>query len=233
MQFSMVSSTELDKWTVKDKAFTHDVTKINNTCPENCELVCAECSPRTCTHMFTCTCTDYLVQGTLCKHIHLIQRFAQASKTANDDTQDYDYCQNNNNEELEFIKSCVKVPSSNINAIKNRIKDKILSLSSMINSSTNSDALRYLEKKVEEASSMFVTLNNQPTVEKLELTQEYANAPANKKMETQPNFFSTKKKRVQSKVRYAKPSTAEVLEFINSFSGRDIIPPGRLKTLSC
>ncbi|XP_060516773.1 uncharacterized protein LOC132696141 [Cylas formicarius] len=44
------------------------VTKINsNIC---CELICRFCN--ICTHMFQCTCMDYNIKNTICKHIHYV-----------------------------------------------------------------------------------------------------------------------------------------------------------------
>ena len=57
-------------------------------CTENCGVVCSACS--VCLHMFSCTCHDYLLYGTMCQHIHSIslslhpvQKNKRVSKSVN------------------------------------------------------------------------------------------------------------------------------------------------------
>ena len=45
----------------------------NLVSPEKCMLKCNECD--ICIHSFACTCQDYVVNGNMCKHIHLIVKF--------------------------------------------------------------------------------------------------------------------------------------------------------------
>lgn len=42
----------------------------NASCPERCKLVCDSCD--VCVHMYTCTCSDNLINANLCDHIHAI-----------------------------------------------------------------------------------------------------------------------------------------------------------------
>ncbi len=51
---------------------TYTVTTEAEACPSNCSLMCYNCG--VCIHMYSCTCTDALVRGTICKHIHLAIR---------------------------------------------------------------------------------------------------------------------------------------------------------------
>uniref|UniRef100_A0A8D8Z8V6 SWIM-type domain-containing protein n=1 Tax=Cacopsylla melanoneura TaxID=428564 RepID=A0A8D8Z8V6_9HEMI len=46
----------------------------NMVCPNNeCPLQCPECN--ICVHTFQCTCSDYLIQVNICKHIHACMQF--------------------------------------------------------------------------------------------------------------------------------------------------------------
>ncbi len=39
-------------------------------CAENCGVICVPCNA--CLHMYSCTCHDYLLFGTMCQHIHSV-----------------------------------------------------------------------------------------------------------------------------------------------------------------
>ena len=46
-------------------------------CPTNCHLLCDKC--KTCIHNYSCTCMDYVINHTICKHIHLTATSAAES----------------------------------------------------------------------------------------------------------------------------------------------------------
>ena len=70
-----------DKWEVlsKDKNATFTVRKIIGPACKGaeCSSRCAECSA--CLHLFVCSCLDSLIKDSICKHIHLVQRFMNTS----------------------------------------------------------------------------------------------------------------------------------------------------------
>ena len=62
---------------------TYTVTRENSECPFHCHI---RCVCRICIHMDSCTCSDALVHGTICKHIHLTVQSMGTSKGVHDDT---------------------------------------------------------------------------------------------------------------------------------------------------
>ena len=72
MKLSLVTKDKDKEWHVKslDKKQEYDVVCEHKKCPHDCQLVCNYC--HVCIHMYTCTCMDFLINHTICKHIHLI-----------------------------------------------------------------------------------------------------------------------------------------------------------------
>lgn len=66
---------ETSKWIVKSPQGEFLVEQCIDACDADsgCILHCAPCN--LCVHMFTCTCTDSVIRGILCKHIHLVGRY--------------------------------------------------------------------------------------------------------------------------------------------------------------
>ena len=60
------------EWKVmsQDREEEYTVTCEHDYCPQGCHLVCSYC--QVCILMYTCTCMDYLINHTICKHIHLV-----------------------------------------------------------------------------------------------------------------------------------------------------------------
>ena len=48
----------------------YSVVCEHDACQQKCQIVCNYC--QVCIHMYTCTCMDFLIYHTICKHIHLI-----------------------------------------------------------------------------------------------------------------------------------------------------------------
>ena len=53
----------------RDASQFYWVTKVLENC-KNCELICASCN--ICVHMYLCTCLDFSLHTTVCKHIHVV-----------------------------------------------------------------------------------------------------------------------------------------------------------------
>ena len=116
---------------------------------------------------------------------------------------------------------CDVTTHTDVTTKKRRIKEKLVALTTELDRSCDTEALKYLEKKLTEAYSVFVTLNRQENLPKNIPVK--STAPANKKMEIQKRFFSTKRKRVtKNKVRYARPTQEEKTEFLRSFAEDDL-----------
>lgn len=76
-----------------------------------CEVKCSECD--ICYHTYTCTCTDYLVKNTICKHIHFIHTvYESAEDSMNGVTTD----QSNQNAE-KLKKELITMTASIVNRL--------------------------------------------------------------------------------------------------------------------
>ena len=52
-----------------ERSQVYYVTKVLESCT-NCKLTCSSCP--TCVHMYTCTCLDFSLHTTVCKHVHMV-----------------------------------------------------------------------------------------------------------------------------------------------------------------
>ena len=80
-----VNCEEDDAWTVlgEDGRSSYKVCRIASACEEtNCGLRCQECC--VCVHLYVCNCPDNLITSTICKHIHLVNRYLNGSSVPKD-----------------------------------------------------------------------------------------------------------------------------------------------------
>jgi len=61
----------------KNEHCENTVQQITDMYSENCGIECNEC--QICVHLYSCTCPDYILQHTICKHVNLVARFKQQS----------------------------------------------------------------------------------------------------------------------------------------------------------
>ena len=206
------------KWKVKSKdgRYTYTISKHAHSCTENtCRLKCFECDNPLCVQQYTCNCPDCLIRNTICKHIHLLQRFLlnrdridtnekQLQAEASISSQEYA------DAEIGLIASHLekkdKVDTSNIKAIKQAINGKLLVLQQCVEESANKDALQQLGKQLNSAHNLFLSLQKAPLLQ----LKAKSNVPSNKNIDRQRRFKSTKKKRKRAKnIRFIKPTSQE------------------------
>lgn len=206
---SMESSvTEQDKWFVLSQNGQHknEVIVVCPSCPEKlCKMVCPDC--KVCIHMLECNCPDSLIVGTICKHVHAVWRLVSSSVLRLQDVK----CDSAINEkELEslssYVKSVPRTPDPTL--IKERIRERMVSLNAEIDACANVEALSTLEKQLSISFNAFVAIKKHgcpPT--NLSPRTVY---PPNKRIETQRRFHSTKRKRPsRATVRYTLPTLEE------------------------
>ena len=71
----LVEQKEDSQWCVTSGDHSQEYTILleNSGCPTNCQLLCKECA--VCIHMFSCTWMDYVINHTICKHMHPPRRY--------------------------------------------------------------------------------------------------------------------------------------------------------------
>ena len=164
-----------------------------------CKIACTEC--HLCVHSFTCTCTDSLIMSTICKHVHLVKGsiLQDPSQPPSDDSRDTSMdCP----QEIENILTCIRSHPDDIDSSKHRIKSMFLQIMGEVVHCTSSAVLRQLEKQMHAAHSLFASLKDEKVQQVIPL-KNHVDTPANKNMETQPRFYSTKKRCRKAKVRFA------------------------------
>lgn len=72
MSFQSVTQNSNTEWSVQSASGKQEYTVLleNPRCPVECHLVCTQCA--VCIHIYSCTCMDYIINHTMCKHIHLV-----------------------------------------------------------------------------------------------------------------------------------------------------------------
>lgn len=190
-----------NKWHVKSstKPITYSVEK-SNPCESDCWIRCQLCG--ICIHDYTCTCPDSLLHGTICKHVHLVVRSMIAKVPHKPHPKPACYqrvIQNQSSNSRQGLKLLSSVQNKSkmgsSQQIKNRLLSKVSSISADINTCTDDALVLALEKH----------LNSCINIIKIYKSGQRAE-PANKSIQLQRNFHSTKRKRERAKVRLAKPS---------------------------
>ena len=69
----LVAATGSTTWAVTSGDQEYTVALKQEQCAQlDCALECSQCNIRL--HVYSCTCYDHLIHGTICKHIHLVAR---------------------------------------------------------------------------------------------------------------------------------------------------------------
>ena len=73
MSVGSVKKEEEEIWQVKSENndLFYKMFKIKDSSRPCFNIMCNECG--VCTHQYSCTCMDFLLQTTICKHIHLVE----------------------------------------------------------------------------------------------------------------------------------------------------------------
>ena len=165
--------------------------------------------------MFLCNCPDSLIRSTICKHVHLLQRVLQAengevltntctTSPISDDKMAYV------NDELKVLSNYMPqtLERNDITSVRERVQEKLLALGTVVQGCHCKDSLLQLDKQLLAAKSL---LDSTQKRKPLSLLMPKGNMPANKKIEPQLRFFSTKKKRKHtSQIRFTKPTDQDI-----------------------
>ena len=84
------------------------------------------------------------------------------------------------------------------------------------------DALQQLEKSVNSSYSLFTLIKqHKHTTSTISAAIPKGSAPANKKIEVQKRFYSTKRKTQKRNIRLAKPTKEEKMEMIENWRNNE------------
>ena len=197
------------------------VTKLADLCPINdCFLKCQECN--VCIHIFQCMCPDYLIQGTSCKHIHLVKCFldSRGNSVATSSNEA------NSNMELEETFDLVRGEQQNafmqFSSLTSKVTSQLDFLHAEIGScsSVDMDALAQLSKSLGAVTNTFISMKKNKNVLTLELKENFA---PNKHIEIQQKFKSVMKRKQKTRVRLVKPTTLQQTEIITNIEDTKLL----------
>lgn len=231
-----VVGVEKGKWQVKseDGKRSYNIMKQCESCTDaSCILRCQRCN--ICVHMFLCNCPDSLIQGTICKHVHLLQTVLKQENKENCDFADRPLTVDD--EKKEYVKNEIlaltrKMPKqqerNDVDQIKQRLQEHFLQFGTDVKTGCYSkDSLLLFEKQILAVKSLLDATKNKNTLRTLPV----ANIPANKKIEPQLRFFSTKKKRKHTNhVRFTKPSDEDIKKIFKLKQEKDVSIPKATST---
>ena len=151
--------------------------------------------------------------NTICKHIHLVKRSLQGGTDELTNASVEMPSNDGQQQEIEHILTGIRSHPDDIAALKTRVKERLLQIMEEVDQCSSSTALKQLKKQMTAAANLFASLKGDKEQEVIPL-KENEKAPANKNMETQPRFYSTKKRCRKAKVRLARPTYDEQQAFL-------------------
>ena len=207
------------------------VRKIGDEC--SCKLCCRDCN--ICVHTYSCTCMDYLLHNTICKHIHLLKMWIDSKTRSSDeekcgtgsnmvqfpelnDTLDYTSNDDGTGSMEYFNQKVGNKYKSDIASVRSNLLATCKTLECEIAKCTAIQALHAGEKHLNAALVAIKSLDKLHSA--VEIPVRKRPAP-NQNMEKQLRFNSTKKKR-QKKPRLAKPSLQELENCIDELDDTEV-----------
>ena len=233
--------------TTKQSQLPYTVTKVmTQSC--SCSLRCSSCG--VCVHTYMCTCMDFILHSTVCKHIHLVEMDKvskdqeKSSTTANNETVDnfisneYDHSAVGNetereaNEEpdvssLQYLSKCLVNSKSTDHASS---VEKAVSLCKKIEVAllecTSLDAIKQGTKHLTAALTVIKSIEINRTTDEPPCFPTRKRPAPNANAEKQIRFKSTKKKRISSVTSLSKPDEQQKEKCIEQMDEIDIVVCG-------
>ena len=174
------------------------VKRLKESC--TCKLKCQFCSA--CAQMYSCTCLDACTNTTVCKHMHLVHmqnRPQRVTQRISSNTESLAYYS-----KVSITSSPVTPPPLSRDLILNRIHKRITDISIRCSDCTDTSILENIYQHLGTALGQFSDTKND------QLSGNRKRKPSHMKSETQPRYFSTRKKRKISEKLLMKPSHDEI-----------------------
>ncbi|KAH1028411.1 hypothetical protein HUJ05_001765 [Dendroctonus ponderosae] len=172
---------------------------------ENDHCNCSLC--RICIHAYCCTCLDYFIQHTICKHIHSV------AKDRNFSSSTPQPCSSNADIEVKTHLKTLSSSKSNTTESRQRLVDNILSETSKIQNIVSkdalisNDALKHLLKTLRKETLLLESEAKEGSTPCF--TSEIVREPSNKEITKQITFFATKKERKLTTQHNTKPNSSQ------------------------
>jgi len=214
---SNINKTSTITWTVKSESLEEEYL-VKKCEPCACKVICVAC--KICVHLFSCTCYDYTIKNNMCKHIHAVKM------NTNDDHEDQIDVQTCTNNPMETDEICMKMSSVQQITVPSTesIANKMQQLYSMFVSQGGKLNNEQLNKINLSLDTNLKILYEQESNAAISLNEN--REPANKNVEKQLRFFSTKKLRLKipEEQRLNKPTLNVKQQIIDDLNGKEESP---------
>lgn len=203
----LVSRLSQYEWSVQssDKQYQYSVTLEVEKCPTRCHLLCNAC--KVCIHMYSCTCMDYIINHTICKHIHLTATSTEEPMHSVAEETVLDACsipaaqevivseRSGEDSKLEYTKSLIHQTLSRIHVLTQKC--------------TSLNELKLVAQHIRSAENIF-------EITKQSFDVHPHSALPNNTLITPQRFKSTRKRKKNATLRLAKPTQEEKQSVLSS-----------------
>lgn len=181
-----------NKWILSHENKSYHVEKVlDRKC---CQIECSFCN--ICIHMYICSCPDFFIRSTICKHIHfLCIKFENHLEIS----ENYSVSEEVNNN-IQLCLSQLSSQMSNRNDLKEKLGNELSALNAKIATrdvdTINEEVLSQMLSHIRNASNL-LDLRNVESDRFVRTSEE----SSNKNIRKQLSFHSTKKKKFEQKKR--------------------------------
>ena len=239
--FTAIKVPDTDsEWKVESATKQDTVYTIHQLCTGcSCKLGCLSCGA--CSHMYSCSCIDYALHSTVCKHIHLVKMH-----TSGGDNQMSDPLAEQDNPSHSADNSSVSTATvevketpfnstehfasvlnterqfKNIERTKLDINSLMQQLKTNVEGCLSQEQLNVVKKHLQSAVSSMEAYNHYHTAQCNSTFNQTSNPPPNACNKKQLRFFSTKRKRNCTASKMKKPSHEEQKSASQSLQAMDV-----------
>ena len=220
------ASETSDSWNVPSQTIsekTYIVGRLQHNCTA-CKIKCQKCG--VCSKAYTCTCIDYAIHSTACKHIHCVcltvQQQCEHSTKQPSTTQmsmDIDAVS------TQQIQSEEATPtqSTQFETVKRNIQSKIFELQILSRSADSVSTLSAVLSHI--SSAVMVLQSNEKSLmcNKLPSSKQKTTLPPNLTIQMQRYHSTKKKKKREAPYSLSKPTTAESVKIRDKLQTYDVV----------
>ena len=177
---------------------TYTLSKVTANC--SCELACSSC--HVCVHMYSCTCLDFALHTTVCKHIHTLGIETNILKC---DKQEKSFS------DLNYFGKVLQTDGCTVNdeliIVCKKIATLLDHLYTVVNACGDHNALLASTQHIKAAVMVITAISSNSNQQVLSKKRMIA---PNTNINEQPRFFKTKPKKLSKILQLPKPSNYEI-----------------------
>lgn len=180
-----------------------------------CQVMCAVC--KVCPYEYSCTCADYAVHNTACKHIHLVHTVRTLSQDKVTEKHNDQPCGTSRvPDELNLI---VDTQVATLQSQQQLVVSRAAQVAELARSTSDLEALKTAAQHLNGVINMMKAV--QKIVPSQSLPCRKRPAP-NSNMETQMRYHPTRNKRAKSNISLAKPTVEQAAQARETLEAVDV-----------